>query len=152
MYVCVFNCPLFSIQAQENIMNLPLTNGWGGKHQLFVKWKYAEAKVHWFAANACFHIFFYINSIKSCVLTFLILFPLLWTLQTIIYLVYVVSDGMTWIYCAPFFCLMTEDSAQWWHVQKWSNIKKACINPSNKSDTKTFREYMEMDVGSVHGF
>lgn len=31
-------------QAQENIMNLPLTDGWGGKHKLFVKWKYAEAK------------------------------------------------------------------------------------------------------------
>ncbi|XP_077247176.1 uncharacterized protein LOC143886892 [Tasmannia lanceolata] len=31
-------------QAEENIMHLPLTNGWGGKHQLFVKWKYLEAK------------------------------------------------------------------------------------------------------------
>lgn len=26
-------------------MNLPLTNGWGEKHCLFVKWKYVEAKV-----------------------------------------------------------------------------------------------------------
>ena len=26
-------------------MNLPLTNGWGEKHKLFVKWKYVEAKV-----------------------------------------------------------------------------------------------------------
>ncbi|OVA10736.1 BRO1 domain [Macleaya cordata] len=31
-------------QAQENIMHLPLANGWGEKHQLFVKWKYVEAK------------------------------------------------------------------------------------------------------------
>ncbi|KAK9698272.1 hypothetical protein RND81_08G092800 [Saponaria officinalis] len=31
-------------QAQDNIMNLPLTNGWGEKHQLFIKWKYMEAK------------------------------------------------------------------------------------------------------------
>ncbi|KAH9609069.1 hypothetical protein KSS87_021829 [Heliosperma pusillum] len=32
-------------QAQDNIMNQPLTNGWGEKHQLFIKWKYTEAKV-----------------------------------------------------------------------------------------------------------
>ncbi|GFP88530.1 hypothetical protein PHJA_000996700 [Phtheirospermum japonicum] len=31
-------------QAQDNIMNLPLTNGWGEKHRLFVKWKYIESK------------------------------------------------------------------------------------------------------------
>ncbi|KAL5195850.1 hypothetical protein HKD37_20G057611 [Glycine soja] len=31
-------------QAQDNIMNLPLANGWGEKHCLFVKWKYIEAK------------------------------------------------------------------------------------------------------------
>ncbi|KAL5142722.1 hypothetical protein HKD37_09G025851 [Glycine soja] len=31
-------------QAQDNIMNLPLANGWGEKHCLFVKWKYVEAK------------------------------------------------------------------------------------------------------------
>ncbi|KZV32792.1 hypothetical protein F511_23704 [Dorcoceras hygrometricum] len=31
-------------QAQDNIMNLPLTNGWGEKHSLFVKWKHIEAK------------------------------------------------------------------------------------------------------------
>lgn len=31
-------------QAQDNIMNFPLTNGWGEKHQLFIKWKYIEAK------------------------------------------------------------------------------------------------------------
>ncbi|WOL16876.1 hypothetical protein Cni_G25664 [Canna indica] len=31
-------------QAQENIVKLPFTDGWGKKHQLFVKWKYAEAK------------------------------------------------------------------------------------------------------------
>ena len=33
------------LQAQDNIMNLPLSNGWGEKHRLFVKWKYVEAKV-----------------------------------------------------------------------------------------------------------
>ncbi|KAL0356443.1 UNVERIFIED_CONTAM: hypothetical protein Sradi_4091200 [Sesamum radiatum] len=31
-------------QAQDNIMNLPLANGWGEKHRLFVKWKYIESK------------------------------------------------------------------------------------------------------------
>jgi hypothetical protein len=31
-------------QAQDNITNLSLTNGWGEKHQLFVKWKHIEAK------------------------------------------------------------------------------------------------------------
>ncbi|XP_048226650.1 uncharacterized protein LOC8262211 isoform X3 [Ricinus communis] len=31
-------------QAQDNLMNLLLTNGWGEKHRLFVKWKYVEAK------------------------------------------------------------------------------------------------------------
>ncbi|CAK8540973.1 unnamed protein product [Lathyrus sativus] len=31
-------------QAQDNIMNLPLANGWGEKHHLLVKWKYVEAK------------------------------------------------------------------------------------------------------------
>ncbi|KAG7589974.1 BRO1 domain [Arabidopsis suecica] len=31
-------------QAQDNLMNLPLANGWGEKHSLFVKWKYVEAK------------------------------------------------------------------------------------------------------------
>ncbi|KAK2655190.1 hypothetical protein Ddye_008242 [Dipteronia dyeriana] len=31
-------------QAQDNIMNLPLTNSWGEKHRLFVKWKYVESK------------------------------------------------------------------------------------------------------------
>ncbi|XP_061373062.1 uncharacterized protein LOC133315450 [Gastrolobium bilobum] len=31
-------------QAHDNIMNLPLANGWGEKHHLFVKWKYVEAK------------------------------------------------------------------------------------------------------------
>ncbi|OVA07408.1 BRO1 domain [Macleaya cordata] len=31
-------------QAHDNIVNLPLTNGWGEKHQLYVKWKYVEAK------------------------------------------------------------------------------------------------------------
>ncbi|CAD5317089.1 unnamed protein product [Arabidopsis thaliana] len=31
-------------QAQDNLMNLPLANGWGEKHMLFVKWKYVEAK------------------------------------------------------------------------------------------------------------
>ncbi|CAN1265798.1 hypothetical protein LINPERPRIM_LOCUS12338 [Linum perenne] len=32
-------------QAQDNIMNLPLANGWGEKHRLFIKWKHVEAKV-----------------------------------------------------------------------------------------------------------
>ncbi|KAI3868303.1 hypothetical protein MKX03_000214, partial [Papaver bracteatum] len=31
-------------QAQENVTRLPLTNGWGEKHKLFVKWKHIEAK------------------------------------------------------------------------------------------------------------
>ncbi|XP_057514202.1 uncharacterized protein LOC130795970 isoform X3 [Actinidia eriantha] len=31
-------------QAQDNITNLRLSNGWGEKHRLFVKWKYVEAK------------------------------------------------------------------------------------------------------------
>lgn len=31
-------------QAQDNIMTLPLANGWGEKHQLFIKWKYVESK------------------------------------------------------------------------------------------------------------
>ncbi|GAA0184798.1 hypothetical protein LIER_32086 [Lithospermum erythrorhizon] len=31
-------------QAQDNIISLPLSNGWGEKHKLFVKWRYAEAK------------------------------------------------------------------------------------------------------------
>ncbi|KAF6150732.1 hypothetical protein GIB67_020815 [Kingdonia uniflora] len=31
-------------QAQENIKDIPLANGWGEKHQLFVKWKSVEAK------------------------------------------------------------------------------------------------------------
>lgn len=31
-------------QAQDNITNLPLTNGWGEKHRFYVKWKYIEAK------------------------------------------------------------------------------------------------------------
>ncbi|XP_011086936.1 uncharacterized protein LOC105168519 isoform X3 [Sesamum indicum] len=31
-------------QAQDNIKNLPLTNGWGEKHRLFLNWKYIEAK------------------------------------------------------------------------------------------------------------
>ncbi|KAH7850975.1 hypothetical protein Vadar_005386 [Vaccinium darrowii] len=30
-------------QAQDNMTNLPLSNGWGEKHRLFVKWKYLEA-------------------------------------------------------------------------------------------------------------
>ncbi|KAI8542601.1 hypothetical protein RHMOL_Rhmol08G0150300 [Rhododendron molle] len=31
-------------QAQDNLTNLPLSNGWGEKHRFFVKWKYIEAK------------------------------------------------------------------------------------------------------------
>jgi hypothetical protein len=41
---------LFALQAQDNIMNLPLANGWGEKHRHLVKWKYVEAKVaHYFS-------------------------------------------------------------------------------------------------------
>ncbi|KAK6921335.1 hypothetical protein RJ641_015013 [Dillenia turbinata] len=32
------------LQAQDNMVNLPLANGWGEKHLLYVKWKYVEAK------------------------------------------------------------------------------------------------------------
>ncbi|KAH8511612.1 hypothetical protein H0E87_008972 [Populus deltoides] len=32
-------------QAQDNIMNLPLANGWGEKHRLLIEWKYVEAKI-----------------------------------------------------------------------------------------------------------
>lgn len=31
-------------QAHDNIVKLPLTSGWGEKHQLYVKWKYDEAQ------------------------------------------------------------------------------------------------------------
>lgn len=31
-------------QAEENLTNLPLSNGWGEKHQHYVKWKHIEAK------------------------------------------------------------------------------------------------------------
>ncbi|XWS68420.1 hypothetical protein CRYUN_Cryun04dG0088300 [Craigia yunnanensis] len=31
-------------QAQEYIMDLPLANGWGEKHKLFIQWKHVEAK------------------------------------------------------------------------------------------------------------
>lgn len=31
-------------QAQDNITNLALANGWGEKHRFYVKWKYIEAK------------------------------------------------------------------------------------------------------------
>ncbi|KAI4326446.1 hypothetical protein MLD38_031761 [Melastoma candidum] len=31
-------------QAHDNLLNLPLTNGWAEKHRLYVNWKYAEAK------------------------------------------------------------------------------------------------------------
>ncbi|KAB2626376.1 hypothetical protein D8674_018036 [Pyrus ussuriensis x Pyrus communis] len=40
-------------QAQDNIMNLPLLNGWGEKHRLFVKWKYVEAKVSCTFCSSC---------------------------------------------------------------------------------------------------
>ncbi|KAK4749045.1 hypothetical protein SAY87_026494 [Trapa incisa] len=38
-------------QAQDNLTNLPITNGWGEKHHLFIKWKRLEAK----AAAYYFH-------------------------------------------------------------------------------------------------
>ncbi|XVF44610.1 hypothetical protein PTKIN_Ptkin02bG0138100 [Pterospermum kingtungense] len=31
-------------EAQECIMDLPLANGWGEKHKLFIQWKHVEAK------------------------------------------------------------------------------------------------------------
>lgn len=42
---CVAFFYAYASQAQDNIMTLPLTNGWGEKHCLFIKWKYVEAKV-----------------------------------------------------------------------------------------------------------
>jgi hypothetical protein len=33
-------------QVQESIPKLPVSDGWRKKHQLFVKWKYVEAKVY----------------------------------------------------------------------------------------------------------
>ncbi|KAJ0037876.1 hypothetical protein Pint_21949 [Pistacia integerrima] len=41
-----FACELVKYwnQAGENIVDLPLANGWGEKHKLFIEWKYAEAK------------------------------------------------------------------------------------------------------------
>jgi hypothetical protein len=33
-------------QVQESIPELPISDGWGEKHRLFVKWKYVEAKVY----------------------------------------------------------------------------------------------------------
>ncbi|CAL9152441.1 unnamed protein product [Musa hybrid cultivar] len=38
-------------EAENNITQYPLTEGWGGKHQLFIKWKHVEAK----AAAYYFH-------------------------------------------------------------------------------------------------
>jgi len=32
-------------QVQESIPELPISDGWGKKHRLFIKWKYVEAKV-----------------------------------------------------------------------------------------------------------
>lgn len=61
---------LFSLQAQDNVMNLPLTNGWGEKHRLFVKWKYIEAKVVYYFF--CVHFKCLANF-----LYFLICFPIL---------------------------------------------------------------------------
>ncbi|KAJ4709951.1 BRO1 domain containing protein [Melia azedarach] len=41
-----FACELVKYwhQAQESIVDLPLANGWGEKHKLFIQWKYFEAK------------------------------------------------------------------------------------------------------------
>lgn len=44
------------MQAQDNITNLPLANGWGEKHRFYVKWKYIEAKVSFF-----YFLYFYIH-------------------------------------------------------------------------------------------
>lgn len=53
IYICIFQIQLlhdvlysfYYLQAHGNIGMLRFDNGWGKKHQLFVKWKYAEAKV-----------------------------------------------------------------------------------------------------------
>lgn len=41
-----FACELVKYwhEAHENMVDLPLANGWGEKHRLFVRWKYVEAK------------------------------------------------------------------------------------------------------------
>ena len=36
----------FSFQANEKIGRVPLADGWREKHQLFMRWKLLEAKVH----------------------------------------------------------------------------------------------------------
>ncbi|KAF5749840.1 Endosomal targeting BRO1-like domain-containing protein isoform 2 [Tripterygium wilfordii] len=42
-------------QAQENIMDLPLANGWGKKHKLFIQWKYVEAKAAAYYLHGLIH-------------------------------------------------------------------------------------------------
>ncbi|KAF1880251.1 hypothetical protein Lal_00048887 [Lupinus albus] len=42
-------------QAQDNITNLPLANGWGEKHCLYVKWEYVEAKKLIYQAAAYYY-------------------------------------------------------------------------------------------------
>ena len=40
-----FNLWIIVLQIKDSIPELPLSDGWAKKHTLFVKWKYAEAKV-----------------------------------------------------------------------------------------------------------
>lgn len=68
---------LFSLQAQDNVMNLPLTNGWGEKHRLFVKWKYIEAKVVYYFFCVYFKSSFLLFTDLANFLYFLICFPTL---------------------------------------------------------------------------
>ena len=65
VYVSVLLC--YSLQAQENIVNLPLANRWGEKHKLFVKWKHNEAKVYFFflIIKAKVYFFFFLYNISA---------------------------------------------------------------------------------------
>ena len=58
-------------QVQESIPDLPGSDGWGKKHRLFVKWKYAEAKVHNLGCYIVFlslTIFLFFPPLKSQIL------------------------------------------------------------------------------------
>ena len=58
-------------QVQESIPDLPGSDEWGKKHRLFVKWKYAEAKVHNLGCYIVFlslTIFLFFPPLKSQIL------------------------------------------------------------------------------------
>ena len=57
---------LFIVQAQDNIMNLPLANGWGEKHRLYVKWKYVEAKVYICYSRLIICILPFLGELEAC--------------------------------------------------------------------------------------